>query len=381
MNDISMEYFYLSQSDIDTGIGMGTRYQKTYMDITKTLDEYAELYRQFVFKYGYYMFTTYEHARLTILSVIGKGAFGTVYIVRIFDSVYALKMEICNTTIYTDETFRAKIKKEYFLQKGLAHEEYSYRPYEYGVVQDPSMLFSYLLMEVGDFAVRPFGDYWKSVPADQFSPLFMTQLRAILRAGVHGQALILYPMIASLDEVRTANRLLAEAKEALRAEGVAYDPNMKSGIMVEVPSAAVTADLLIRETDFFSIGSNDLTQYTLAVDRLNEKISSLYNPFQPGVLRLIRTAIDAAHRAGNGKFTGMCGEMAADPTGALLLLGLGLSEFSVNPSELLKVKKIITSVSRAYAQEAANQAMQLGTADEVHEFLKAAIPAELQVYL
>ena len=211
--------------------------------------------------------------------------------------------------------------------------------------------------------------------------LFMTQLRAILRAGVHGQALILYPMIASLDEVRTANRLLAEAKEALRAEGVAYDPNMKSGIMVEVPSAAVTADLLIRETDFFSIGSNDLTQYTLAVDRLNEKISSLYNPFQPGVLRLIRTAIDAAHRAGNGKFTGMCGEMAADPAGALLLLGLGLSEFSVNPSELLKVKKIITSVSRAYAQEAANQAMQLGTADEVHAFLKAAIPAELQVYL
>ena len=211
--------------------------------------------------------------------------------------------------------------------------------------------------------------------------LFMTQLRAILRAGVHGQALILYPMIASLDEVRTANRLLAEAKEALRAEGVAYDPNMKSGIMVEVPSAAVTADLLIRETDFFSIGSNDLTQYTLAVDRLNEKISSLYNPFQPGVLRLIRTAIDAAHRTGNGKFTGMCGEMAADPTGALLLLGLGLSEFSVNPSELLKVKKIITSVSRAYAQEAANQAMQLGTADEVHAFLKAAIPAELQVYL
>ena len=211
--------------------------------------------------------------------------------------------------------------------------------------------------------------------------LFMTQLRAILRAGVHGQALILYPMIASLDEVRNANRLLTEAKEALRAEGVAYDPNMKSGIMVEVPSAAVTADLLIRETDFFSIGSNDLTQYTLAVDRLNEKISSLYNPFQPGVLRLIRTAIDAAHRAGNGKFTGMCGEMAADPAGALLLLGLGLSEFSVNPSELLKVKKIITSVSRAYAQEAANQAMQLGTADEVHEFLKAAIPAELQVYL
>lgn len=211
--------------------------------------------------------------------------------------------------------------------------------------------------------------------------LFKIQLRAILRAGVHGQALILYPMIASLDEVRAANRLLAEAKESLRAEGVAFDANLKSGIMVEIPSAALTADLLIRETDFFSIGSNDLTQYTLAVDRLNEKIGSLYSPFHPGVLRLIRTVVNTVNRTGNGKFAGMCGEMAADPAGALLLLGLGLTEFSVNPAELLKIKKMITSVSRSYAQDVANKAMQLATADEIQALLKAAMPPELQAYL
>jgi phosphotransferase system enzyme I (PtsI) len=211
--------------------------------------------------------------------------------------------------------------------------------------------------------------------------LFKTQLRAILRAGVHGQALILYPMIAALDEVRAANRLLAEAKETLRAEGIAFDANLKSGIMVEIPSAALTADLLIRETDFFSIGSNDLTQYTLAVDRLNEKIGSLYSPFHPGVLRLIRAVVDTVNRTGNGKFAGMCGEMAADPAGVLLLLGLGLTEFSVNPAELLKIKKMITSVSRSYAQDVANKAMQLATADEIQALMKAAIPSELQDYL
>ncbi|NMC33442.1 MAG: phosphoenolpyruvate--protein phosphotransferase [Veillonellaceae bacterium] len=211
--------------------------------------------------------------------------------------------------------------------------------------------------------------------------LFKIQLRAILRAGVHGQALILYPMITSLDEVRAANRLLAEAKESLRAEGVAFDANLKSGIMVEIPSAALTADLLIRETDFFSIGSNDLTQYTLAVDRLNETIGSLYSPFHPGVLRLIRTVVNTVNRTGNGKFAGMCGEMAADPAGALLLLGLGLTEFSVNPAELLKIKKMITSVSRSYAQDVADKAMQLATADEIQALLKAAMPPELQAYL
>ncbi len=215
----------------------------------------------------------------------------------------------------------------------------------------------------------------------QEKALFMTQLRAILRAGVHGRALIMYPMIASLEEVRAANQILQEAKESLRIEGLPFDDDLQAGIMVEIPSAAVMADLLILETAFFSIGSNDLTQYTLAVDRMNEKISKLYNPFQPGVLRLIRTVIETANQAGGGKFAGMCGEMASDPVATLLLLGLGLTEFSVNPSALLKIKKIITSVDMAYAREVAAKAMQLSTADEIVSYLSAAIPKELQDYL
>ena len=212
----------------------------------------------------------------------------------------------------------------------------------------------------------------------QEQSLFLRQLRAILRAGVHGRALILYPMIAALEEVRAANRLLDLAKESLRTDGLAFDAAMKSGIMVETPSAAITADLLIQETDFFSIGSNDLTQYTLAVDRMNEKISSPYCPFHPGVLRLIRSVIEAAKRAGEEKSVGMCGEMAADPAATLLLLGMGLTEFSVNPSALLTIKKIITSVDKAYAHEVASRAMQLPTADEVYTFLQAAVPMELR---
>ena len=211
--------------------------------------------------------------------------------------------------------------------------------------------------------------------------LFMTQLRAILRAAVHGRARIMYPMIASLEEVRAANRILEAAKESLRTEGAAFDDSLQAGIMVEIPSAAVTADLLIREAAFLSIGSNDLTQYTLAVDRQNGKISSLFNPFQPAVLRLIRTVIETANRAGGGKFAGMCGEMASDPLATLLLLGLGLTEFSVNPSALLKIKNIITSVDRSYAQMVAAKVMQLSTADEIISCLKAAMPEDLQEHL
>ena len=215
----------------------------------------------------------------------------------------------------------------------------------------------------------------------QDKPLFLTQLRAILRAGVHGKALIMYPMIASLEELRQANQILQEAKDSLRLEGIPFDEKLIAGIMVEIPSAAVTADLLIQDAAFFSIGSNDLTQYTLAVDRMNERISKLYNHFQPGVLRLIRTVIETANRAGGGKFAGMCGEMASDPLATLLLLGFGMTEFSVNPASLLKIKKIITSVDMIYAREVADKAMQLSTAEQIETYLKAALPAELHEYL
>ena len=215
----------------------------------------------------------------------------------------------------------------------------------------------------------------------QDKPLFKTQLRAILRAGVHGRALVMYPMIASLEEVRAANQLLQESKDELRDEVLPFDENLQAGIMVEIPSAAVTADLLIEDVAFFSIGSNDLTQYTLAVDRMNENISGLYNHFQPGVLRLIRMVIETANRAGRGKFAGMCGEMASDPLATLLLLGMGMTEFSVNPSALLKIKKIITSVDMEYARKVAEKAMKLSTADEISSYLAEAIPAELREYL
>ncbi len=208
--------------------------------------------------------------------------------------------------------------------------------------------------------------------------LFMTQLRAILRASVYGQARIMYPMIASLDEIRAANRFLQQAKDSLLADGLAFDANVPVGIMIEVPSAAIMADVLIDAVDFFSIGSNDLTQYTLAVDRLNENVSELYNPFQPGVLRLIRMVAEAAGRGGGGKFAGLCGELAADPRATLLLLGLGLTEFSVNPAALLKIKKIITSVTKSYAQDVAAKAMRFSTTDEIMHHLEASVPAELR---
>ena len=215
--------------------------------------------------------------------------------------------------------------------------------------------------------------------ADQ--ALFMTQLRAILRAGVHGRALIMYPMIASLEELQQANLILQAAKDSLRAEGIEFDEKLAAGIMVEIPSAAVTADLLIKEAAFFSIGSNDLTQYTLAVDRMNERISKLYNHFQPGVLRLIRSVIETANQAGGDKFAGMCGEMASDPKATLLLLGLGMTEFSVNPAALLKIKKIITSVDMSYAREVAAQAMTLATAEQIEAYLDSVLPEPVREYL
>lgn len=211
--------------------------------------------------------------------------------------------------------------------------------------------------------------------------LFMTQLRAILRASVYGQARIMYPMIASLEEIRAANQILQQAKDALLADGLAFDANVPVGIMIEVPSAAIMADVLIDAVDFFSIGSNDLTQYTLAVDRLNENVSELYNPFQPGVLRLIRMVAEAAGRGGGGKFAGLCGELAADPRATLLLLGLGLTEFSVNPAALLKIKKIITSVTKSYAQDVAAKTMRFSTTDEILHHLEASVPAELRRFM
>lgn len=200
--------------------------------------------------------------------------------------------------------------------------------------------------------------------------LFKTQLRAILRASVHGQALIMYPMISCIEEIRAAKAILNEVREELRREGEKFDEQILVGIMIEIPSAAVMADILIKEADFFSIGTNDLTQYTLAVDRMNEKLSGLYNPFQPGVLRLVQRAISTAKEAGGTKFSAMCGELAADPIATILLLGMGLNEFSVNPAALLKIRKLISLIDKRDAKEIAEKAMLFSTAAEVENYLR-----------
>ncbi|MDD2534877.1 MAG: phosphoenolpyruvate--protein phosphotransferase [Eubacteriales bacterium] len=211
--------------------------------------------------------------------------------------------------------------------------------------------------------------------------LFLTQLRAILRAAVHGQALVMFPMVCSLDELRAAKAKVEQAKEQLKLRGEKYDESIKVGIMIEIPSAAVIADVLIKEADFFSIGSNDLTQYTLAVDRMNERISYLYNSFHPAMLRLIKSVIDPARQAGGQKFAGMCGEMAGDPRATIVLLGLGLQEFSVGPAGLLRIRKIINSVDFSFAQAVAAKALTLGTATEIESYLAEILPEDLRAYL
>lgn len=203
--------------------------------------------------------------------------------------------------------------------------------------------------------------------------LFKTQLRAILRASAGQNVLVMYPMISGVEEVIKANEILEEAKSELRASGAAFDESIKRGVMIEIPSAAITADLIIREVDFFSIGTNDLCQYTLAVDRMNEKVSYLYEPFHPGVLRLIKNVIDVSHKA--GKFTGMCGEMAGDPSAALLLAGMGIDELSMSPSSMLTVKKIIRGVAQKDAEKIAAHAMTLGSAEEIRAYCEEAVKA------
>lgn len=174
-------------------------------------------------------------------------------------------------------------------------------------------------------------------------PLFKTQLRAILRASRYGHVKIMYPMIARVEDLQEANNVLAEAKKELREEGIPFDEDIEVGIMVEIPSVAVIADRLAREVDFFSIGTNDLVQYTLAVDRMNEKVSRYYQPFHPAILQLIKMTVEGAAKAGIP--VGMCGEMAGNPEATELLVGLGLHELSMSAPSLLKVKEKVRQAS------------------------------------
>ncbi len=199
--------------------------------------------------------------------------------------------------------------------------------------------------------------------------LFRTQLRAILRASAHGRVEIMFPMISSVEEFRQAARIVEDAKAELRSERVKFADRVPVGAMIETPSAAMVADLLVKECAFFSIGSNDLIQYAIAVDRGNQSVNYLYQPLHPAILRLIRTVIDMAH-AGGIRVT-VCGEIAADPLAGVLLLGLGLDTFSVSPVSLSETKRIIRATSFADAKAVALEALTLPTAQAVKELVRS----------
>jgi len=198
--------------------------------------------------------------------------------------------------------------------------------------------------------------------------IFKTQLRAILRASAHGKVKIMFPMISGIEEVRQIKKILHEVKKELQAERKVFDHNIEIGIMVEVPSAGTIADILAREVNFFSIGTNDLIQYTLAIDRVNEQVSYLYEPLHPAVLRILRNIINAAHD--NGIPVAMCGEMAGEPFYIPILLGLGIDELSMNVMALPRVKRVLRSLDFKQSQLVIDNIFKLSTAGEIEMLLK-----------
>ena len=198
--------------------------------------------------------------------------------------------------------------------------------------------------------------------------IFRTQLRALLRASIYGNLKIMFPMIATLQEFRQAKAILEEEKDSLMKAGEKVADHIELGIMVEIPSTAVMADQFAKEVDFFSIGTNDLIQYTMAADRMNERVSYLYQPYNPAILRLVKNVIDASRR--EGKWTGMCGEMAGDELAIPLLLGLGLDEFSMSATSILRARSQIRNLSKLEMEKLAEKALELGTAEEVVQLVK-----------
>jgi len=221
---------------------------------------------------------------------------------------------------------------------------------------------------------------WRGIRFALFHPeVFRTQIRAIYRASAHGRARMMFPMVSSQDELARANQLCAEVRAELASQGVAHDPDLEVGLMIETPSAVWIADVLARNAQFFSIGSNDLIQYTLAMDRDNERLSHLYEPLEPAVLRSIHHTIEAGHRA--GRWVGICGEMAGDPRAAVLLVGLGVDELSMSCFDLPRVKAAIRSVRHDAAREVANAALALPSAAAVKDLLRERLEVMLPSFL
>lgn len=206
--------------------------------------------------------------------------------------------------------------------------------------------------------------------------LFKTQLRALLRASVFGKLKIMFPMIATLDEFRKAKNILLETKKELTGQGIPVSDEIEIGIMVEIPATAILADIFAKEVDFFSIGTNDLIQYTFAADRMNDAVSYLYQPYNPSLLRLIKNVIDAAHK--EGKWAGMCGEMAGDSIAIPLLIGLGLDEFSMSATSILPARDLISQLDTEQMKELALKAIDMSTNQEVVDIVKTYIKEVVQ---
>jgi phosphotransferase system enzyme I (PtsI) len=198
--------------------------------------------------------------------------------------------------------------------------------------------------------------------------LFKTQIRAILRASAFGKVRIMFPMVSTLLELRQCKMILAEVKEDLEEEGIAFNRDLPVGTMIEVPSAAIMAEQMAREVDFFSIGTNDLIQYTLAADRTNEAVASLYNAGDPAVLRLIQHVVEAAQKYDVD--VNVCGEMSGEPIYTMLLLGMGLRQLSATPHNIPEIKKIIRSITIEEAGEIAREALRMETARDVNNYLR-----------
>jgi phosphotransferase system enzyme I (PtsI) len=262
--------------------------------------------------------------------------------------------------------------------QGLPSEDEQYEAYAHVLKAIQGRAVTIRTLDVGgDKVVPELGGFkernpilgWRAIRFCLARPdLFKQQLRALLRASVHGRLRIMFPMISGIEELNQALEVLEEVKADLREREVPFDENVPAGIMIEVPSAAMTADILARRADFFSIGTNDLIQYTIAVDRGNERIAYLYEPFHPGVLRLLRMIVESAHGAGIS--VGMCGEMAGDPLASVVLLGLGLDEFSMSASVVPEVKRIIRSVSMSEAEEIVGTVMDMRSYDEVDKYVQ-----------
>ncbi len=197
----------------------------------------------------------------------------------------------------------------------------------------------------------------------RYPDIFKTQLRAILRASVEGKLKIMYPMITTLDEIRQANVILEDVRRELRVKRIPYDQTMEVGVMIETPGAAMMSDAIAKEVDFLSIGTNDLIQYALAVDRVNENVATLYNPLHMGILRLIAMVIESGHKA--GKWVGMCGEMAGDPTFTRVLLGMGLDEFSVPAAAVPRIKRLLRETRYEDSKKLAQEVLQLVDQDAI----------------